>query len=225
MMVYWILNYHADRYGEHSFPSLTTISKEARTSRQGVVNSIKKLVEYGYINKEQRKRKDGSLTSNLYTILIQRGVVNDRYGGSQSQVQELYPFNNINNNNKDKIGKEKAVVVLDFHSVLKKYREHNLSFTEKTIRQHYKICGPEKITDCLRVFEKADPNKIDKTPEAYFTGILKNYVLGTEVTPGHIVQEQETKKNLNDLKTTGEKIKKNKLTPKETQNLIASIKG
>jgi hypothetical protein len=139
--------------------------------------------------------------------------------------QMLKEENKMLKENNNKGENENPVVVLDFQSVLKKYREHGLAFTEKTIRQHYKVCGPEKIADCLRVFAEKDLNKIDKTPEAYFMGILKNYIPGVEITPGHIVQEQNTKKILNDMEKTGEEIKKNKLTPEQTQNLIAGVKN
>ena len=127
-----------------------------------------------------------------------------------------------NNNSSDK---NESPVVLDFQSVLKKYRYHRLAFTETVIRQHYEKCGPEKIVDCLRVFAETDLDKVNKTPEAYFTGILKNHVPGVEITPGYIIKQQETKQMLADMKRTGEEIAKNKLTPEETHEILTGIAG
>ena len=48
------------------YPSLNTISKDIDISLSTVKRAIPELVEKGYLKKINRKRKNGSSTSNLY---------------------------------------------------------------------------------------------------------------------------------------------------------------
>ena len=48
------------------YPSLNTISKDIDISLSTVKRAIPELVDKGYLKKVNRKRKNGSSTSNLY---------------------------------------------------------------------------------------------------------------------------------------------------------------
>ena len=54
LLVYIALLSHANKSG-HCWPGLKTIAKEARSSKQGVIDSINHLVQRGYIRKETRR--------------------------------------------------------------------------------------------------------------------------------------------------------------------------
>ena len=65
---YRILCYLLMRAGNQDicYPSLNTISKDIDISSSTVKRAIPELVEKGYLKKINRKRKNGSSTSNLY---------------------------------------------------------------------------------------------------------------------------------------------------------------
>ena len=65
---YRILCYLLMRAGNQDvcYPSLNTISKDIDISLSTVKSAIPDLVEKGYLKKVNRKRKNGSSTSNLY---------------------------------------------------------------------------------------------------------------------------------------------------------------
>lgn len=60
---------HADDTG-CCILSQNNIADYLNLSRMSVSRSIKKLCALGYITSKQRKRKDGSITSNAYQILF-----------------------------------------------------------------------------------------------------------------------------------------------------------
>lgn len=68
LLVYMALAYHADCNTNECFPSINRLSKIARTSRRATVESIKKLMDSGYVKKEKRTNGNGSAMSNLYTL-------------------------------------------------------------------------------------------------------------------------------------------------------------
>ena len=119
---------------------------------------------------------------------------------------------------------EKSVVD-GFEIISKKYEELGLSFQFFKIEHHCKIYGFDAVAECLKAFAEVDLNKINKSPEAYFMGMLKNYVPGIKITPDHVIKQQETKEKLNKLRETGEKIKDNKLTPDQINKYTDKIKG
>ena len=65
---YRILCYLLMRAGNQDicYPSLNTISKDIDISLSTVKRAIPELVDKGYLKKINRKRKNGSSTSNLY---------------------------------------------------------------------------------------------------------------------------------------------------------------
>ena len=63
-----ILADHSNRQGE-CWPSVSRICEESSLSESSVRRSIIYLSESGLIKKEERTRKNGSQTSNLYTLL------------------------------------------------------------------------------------------------------------------------------------------------------------
>ena len=128
-----------------------------------------------------------------------------------------------NNNNENEISDDESVVD-GFEIISKKYQELGLSFQFFKIEHHCKIYGFEAVNECLKVFAEVDLNKINKSPEAYFVGMLKNYIPDIKITPGHVIKQQETKKSLEELRKTGEKIKADKLTPEQVGEYTKMVK-
>lgn len=56
---------HANDDGE-CYPSLSKIQKKCFFSKQGLLNSMSRVIKIGYVSKNKRKRENGSNTSNLY---------------------------------------------------------------------------------------------------------------------------------------------------------------
>ena len=54
---------------KQSWPSAKTMAEECKMSRARVFVALKGLSDKGFIQHEQRKSGDGSLTSNMYTVL------------------------------------------------------------------------------------------------------------------------------------------------------------
>ncbi len=116
-------------------------------------------------------------------------------------------------------------VVDGFEVISKTYLERGLSFQYFKIEQHCKIYGVDAVNECLKAFAEVDLNTINKSPEAYFIGMLKNYIPGIKITPKHVIVQQETEKKLDELREAGEKIKQDKLTPEQVEELTGKIKG
>ena len=116
-------------------------------------------------------------------------------------------------------------VVDGFEVISKTYLDRGLSFQYFKIEQHCKIYGVDAVNECLKAFAEVDLDTVNKTPEAYFIGMLKNYIPGIKITPKHVIVQQETEKKLNELREAGEKIKDNKLTPEQVEELTGKIKS
>ena len=114
-------------------------------------------------------------------------------------------------------------VVDGFEVISKTYHNSGLSFQLFKIEHHCKIYGVDVVKECLKTFAEVDLDKINKSPEAYFIGMLKNYTPGIKITPKHVIVQQETEKKLNELREKGEEIKKNKLSPAELRELTKGI--
>ena len=114
-------------------------------------------------------------------------------------------------------------VVDGFEVISKTYHDSGLSFQLFKIEHHCKIYGVDVVKECLKTFAEVDLDKINKSPEAYFIGMLKNYIPGIKITPKHVIVQQETEKKLNELREKGEEVKKNKLSPAELHELTKSI--
>jgi predicted transcriptional regulator/Na+-transporting methylmalonyl-CoA/oxaloacetate decarboxylase gamma subunit len=68
VLVYIALVKHADGEGT-CWPSMATIGKLARCTRQTVAKAIKHLEGCGYLQRTARYRPDGSVTSNVYKLI------------------------------------------------------------------------------------------------------------------------------------------------------------
>lgn len=66
--VYMYLKDRSDKNGT-CYPSIGTISKELKLSRNTVKRGINDLMKAGFIQKETRLRENGGRSSNLYCIL------------------------------------------------------------------------------------------------------------------------------------------------------------
>lgn len=147
---------------------------------------------------------------------------------SGNNVTEMLPHIELekekDNNNENKISDDEPVVD-GFEIISKKYQELGLSFQFFKIEHHCKIYGFEAVNECLKAFAEVDLNKINKSPEAYFVGMLKNYIPGIKIIPGHVIKQQETKKSLEELRKTGEKIKADKLTPEQVGEYTKMVKN
>ena len=67
-IVYCCLVKHRDNEKQTCFPSRSTIAKECCNDKKTVDAAIKKLAELGLVQKINRKRMNGSDTSNLYVV-------------------------------------------------------------------------------------------------------------------------------------------------------------
>ena len=63
-----IYRYLHDRQGKHEncFPSHRTIALDNKCSVSTVMREFDELVKKGYVEKENRRRRNGSKTSNIY---------------------------------------------------------------------------------------------------------------------------------------------------------------
>lgn len=68
VMVYLALAKHANGEGV-CWPSMSTLGKLARCSRETVARSIKRLVARGYLQRTARYRPDGGVSSNVYQLM------------------------------------------------------------------------------------------------------------------------------------------------------------
>lgn len=127
-------------------------------------------------------------------------------------------------NNSDIDDSNEESVVDGFEVITKTYQDLGLSFQLFKIEHHCKIYGIDTVKECLKSFSEVDLNKINKSPEAYFMGMLKNYVPGIKITPSHIIKQQETKKRLEELRACGEKINENKLTLEQIREYTKKVK-
>jgi hypothetical protein len=85
--VYCALDYCADNNGL-AWPGLSKIAELAHMSRPTVINSIRRLIECGYVHKEQRRKPNGKeFSSSLYILALRaespQGVVSEVAGGSK----------------------------------------------------------------------------------------------------------------------------------------------
>ncbi|WP_306473030.1 helix-turn-helix domain-containing protein, partial [Bacillus pseudomycoides] len=114
MAVYMSLCRHANRETGSCFPSLSTIGKKVKMSKNTVLNALKLLIELGYISKENRSSEDGGHASNIYYINdvgtlvhpVNKVVQEMNKGGSgdeQALVQEM-------NTNNTKLNKTKLTI-------------------------------------------------------------------------------------------------------------------
>ena len=145
-------------------------------------------------------------------------------GLSQNCPVEIELEKEKDNNSEVDISDDESVVD-GFEVISKTYQKCGLSFQFFRIEHHCKIYGVDAVNECLKAFAEVDLNTINKSPEAYFIGMLKNYIPGIKITPDHIIKQQETEKKLKELKEAGEKIKDNKLTPEQVGEYTDMVKG
>lgn len=69
VLVYFYLCERASEKNRVCFPSIRTISRDVNLSENSVKRSLRELEKGKYIEKENRFRKNGGKTSNLYHIL------------------------------------------------------------------------------------------------------------------------------------------------------------
>lgn len=73
------LGWRADHLGQ-CFPSFDKLAEDSKVSRSSVARRLKLLVSLGYLTVRRRTKKDGGLTSNMYSIIATPG--SDWHGGS-----------------------------------------------------------------------------------------------------------------------------------------------
>lgn len=66
-MVYMYLRDRANKDGS-CWPAVKTIARDLKLSRSTVKRALRDLEQTGYLEKQKRYRKNGSCTSNLYTL-------------------------------------------------------------------------------------------------------------------------------------------------------------
>ena len=176
------------------YPSLNKISNKSGLSKQGLLNSIDRLVKNGYLIKEFRNRADGSQTSNLYILKVEggsqrggRGVVNEVEGGSQrggrGVVNEVDSFNhqlepssnhqfnrqskNIKPDIKQGADKSDAVILPDF--------------IKSEVWENWKKYRKERKLTCREITLKA---QIEKLKIWHAKGHNVNEIIDTSIASG-----------------------------------------
>ena len=66
-LVYMYLQDRANKDGA-CWPAVKTIARDLKLSRSTVKRALRDLEQTGYLEKQERYRKNGSCTSNLYTL-------------------------------------------------------------------------------------------------------------------------------------------------------------
>jgi len=66
-LVYMYLQDRANKDGA-CWPAVKTIARDLKLSRSTVKRALRDLEQTGYLEKQERHRKNGSCTSNLYTL-------------------------------------------------------------------------------------------------------------------------------------------------------------
>lgn len=66
-LVYMYLQDRANKDGS-CWPAVKTIARDLKLSRSTVKRALRDLEQTGYLEKQERYRKNGSCTSNLYTL-------------------------------------------------------------------------------------------------------------------------------------------------------------
>lgn len=83
------------------FPSMPTIAKDLKKSRETIRNSLDRLLENKYIEKESRVLGTGKKTSNLYTIneeYLAKKTKQEIFEETQEEVEkeELFDYDWLN---------------------------------------------------------------------------------------------------------------------------------
>jgi len=60
---------HSDEDG-HCYPSVKTMSKLTGTGEKTLKRGIDELIMFGFVKRKNRKKEDGSYTSNYYTLYV-----------------------------------------------------------------------------------------------------------------------------------------------------------
>lgn len=66
-LVYMYLQDRANKDGS-CWPAVKTIARDLKLSRSTAKRALRDLEQTGYLEKQERYRKNGSCTSNLYTL-------------------------------------------------------------------------------------------------------------------------------------------------------------
>ena len=85
-MVFIAIKSYTNSTKKTAFPSINTLHKVTGISRQRIQDSIKDLVEAGFLRKERQKNKHGGTTSNLYTIFDTEEMCK---AGSKEEVRKI----------------------------------------------------------------------------------------------------------------------------------------
>ena len=67
IVLYWLADHHNGETGR-CFPSLKTLERECEMNRSAIVRHLSALEDAGLIEREQRKRDNGSQTSTAYRL-------------------------------------------------------------------------------------------------------------------------------------------------------------
>mgnify|MGYP002277408912 CR=1 FL=1 len=84
LLTYLALLNRADKAGR-TWPAISTIARESRTSESTVRRTLKKLIERGFVEVERRKNAAGD-QSNLYTIRVFHTPLSARQGPPVTQT-------------------------------------------------------------------------------------------------------------------------------------------
>ncbi len=101
IVLYWIADHHNSETGA-CFPSLAKLADECEMDRSTIIRHVDSLCSMGFIEKVERKRGNGSRTSNGYHLnLVKQPVANYDYPRRKMQpppVANCDPLNLGSNN-------------------------------------------------------------------------------------------------------------------------------
>ncbi|EPY9145624.1 helix-turn-helix domain-containing protein [Listeria monocytogenes] len=160
-----------------AFPSFKKISDTVNCSVPTIIKNIESLIAKGYLSKESRKNKNGSTTSNIYTLLnpykgdLQGGVkeVYSPYKGDlQPPINDVYTINtntintNIQNNNMS-ASLDYSQEFEAFWKVYPRKKEKKRAYT--AFKRAKKKHGVEAIMQGAKLY--ADESEFKKTEEQF----------------------------------------------------------
>lgn len=103
IVLYWLADHHNAKTG-YCFPSLKTLAKECEMDKSTVIRHLGVLEDAGLIERVQRKRENGSLSSNIYRLNL--SVVAESNNGCCKTQPPDVANRNTHNLGKNNLGNE-----------------------------------------------------------------------------------------------------------------------
>ena len=106
IVLYWLADHHNEQTGR-CFPSLKKLAEECEMDKSTVIRHLAVLEERGLIKRDQRKRENGSLSSNTYRLQLSE-VAECNKGCCKTQPPAVAKYN-LHNLGKSNLGNEQDI--------------------------------------------------------------------------------------------------------------------